>query len=382
MKTSLIILVGFLLSVSWISYLGFGWLGFTGNEVMVDGITVSAIIVTILSVVFSIMSWFLFSWATRSINYKGVMLSVITGVVMITPFRGDLGPMAAVLVGLVAGFAAHMIQKKITIPTRNKPLVIGAVTIAASYAILFAMIVSVQTTTSIWDDGSGVGAWTETPKGMQQHCGEKYMRVGNDGCILNPEFIEPNTIIIYGVPDSSRTRLSIAPHDLMMNLTDGNTVTFVNNGTTAVNIFVSDGATAMPLFDNSKSNLSFGDVKPSSQRAMTINGTGYYQFLVQDSRHGSTGVIVALSEDTDSLPVEIRAKMAQSIVGSDFRRGEGLISVGSGGAEPGITIGIDKKFRDRYDDAEQFYYEKYRKMIPFDVPIKIEFTEPIRALTG
>lgn len=123
MKTNLIvILAGFFLSASWIGYLGFGWLSFNaGSEVMVDGITISAVIVTVLSVVFSILSWFLFSWATKNINSKGMMISVITGFVLITPFAGILGPMAAVLVGLVAGFAA-------------------------SYVILFAIVISVQPT--------------------------------------------------------------------------------------------------------------------------------------------------------------------------------------------------------------------------------------------
>ena len=70
------------------------------------------------------------------------------------------------------------------------------------------------------------------------------------------------------------------------------------------------------------------------------NGTGFHKVLVQNSREGESGRIVALSDNTNSLPVEIRAKMAQTIVGSDFRQGVGLISVGSGGAEPGIPIGI------------------------------------------
>jgi ammonia channel protein AmtB len=135
-----------------VGYLIFGWVSFnTGSEVMADGITISTVIVTVSSVAFSILSWFLFSWATHSLNFKGIMLSVITGVVLITPFSGVLGPMAAVLVGLVAGFVAHMIQKKIICPTANRPLIIGAATAAASYSILFAIILSVQTTIPIWN---------------------------------------------------------------------------------------------------------------------------------------------------------------------------------------------------------------------------------------
>ncbi|KER05366.1 hypothetical protein AAA799E16_01995, partial [Marine Group I thaumarchaeote SCGC AAA799-E16] len=53
-----------------------------------------------------------------------------------------------------------------------------------------------------------------------------------------------------------------------------------------------------------------------------------------------------------------------------------------GGAEPGIRITIDEKFQETVDDAEKFYYEKYSKMIPFDVPITIEFSEPFMLATG
>jgi len=198
-------------------------------------------------------------------------------------------------------------------------------------------------------------------------CSEGYMLDGLNECILNPEFIEPNTIIIYDVIDNSRTRLSVAPHVMVMNLTDANTVTFVNNGTTTVNIF-----------DNSKGIWHFDNVPPSSQRTLIINGTGYYEVLVQNSREGETGQIVALSENTNSLPVEIRAKMAQAIIGGNFRELPELVGVGSGGAPgTGVSITINEKELELYEDAKSYYYEKYSKIIPFDVPITIEFAEPI-----
>lgn len=207
---------------------------------------------------------------------------------------------------------------------------------------------------------------------QENYCGEKYMIVGNNECVLNPEFVEPNTIIIYDVTENSGTRLSIVPHTMVMNLTGNDIVTFVNDDSTTVNIF-----------DNSKGIWNFDDVQPSSQRTLIINGTGFYQFLVQNSREGETGEIVVLSENTNSLPVETRAKMAQSIISSDLRTRSELVSVGSGGAQPGITIGIHEKFQDKHDDdAEKFYHEKYSKMIPFDVPIRIEFRAPIMLQTG
>jgi len=196
-------------------------------------------------------------------------------------------------------------------------------------------------------------------------CEEKYIQRGN-GCYLDPAFIEANTIIIYDAVEISGTRLAVTPSQLVMNLTDGNAVTFVNDGLTSVNIF-----------DNAKGIWYFDNVRPSSQRTLIVNETGFYEFLIQNSLRGQQGRIAALSEDTNSLPVGIRAKMAQTVIGSHFGENDGLISVGAGGLNPGITIGIDKKFQDKYDDAERFYYEKYSNMIPFDIPITIEFSKPI-----
>ena len=52
--------------------------------------------------------------------------------------------------------------------------------------------------------------------------------------------------------------------------------------------------------------------------------------------------------------------------------------MGGGGAEIGVHITINEKELELYEDAKSYYYEKYSKMIPFDVPIIIEFDEPIR----
>ena len=214
------------------------------------------------------------------------------------------------------------------------------------------------------------------------HCGETYLEVGNGECELNPEFLEPSTVMIYDVYEKNGMRLSIAPHTMLVNMTGNDVVVFENDSPNTVNIFVSDGATPMPIFgNNAKGIQSFEGIKPSSQMMLEINATGYYQFLVQNSREGEMGEIVVLSENTNSLSVELRASMAQAIVSSDFRKDVGLLSVGSGSAEPGITIGIHEKFEDE-PNAEQFYYEKYKNMIPFDVPIRIEFHLPATFAAG
>ena len=171
------------------------------------------------------------------------------------------------------------------------------------------------------------------------------------------------------------------PHQVVIDLEQTNVVTFVNNSPDPVRI---QEVGENKIIDIPKTAWHTKTIESGEKLTMQFNSTRHYEFNVKKItdflegyfEHHATGDIVVLSNDTNSLPVEIRAKMAQSIVGSDFRKGVGLISVGSGGAEPGITIGIDEKFQHR-PDAEQFYYEKYKKMIPFDVPIWIEFSAPI-----
>ncbi len=198
------------------------------------------------------------------------------------------------------------------------------------------------------------------------NCGEKYIQRGN-ACHLDPAFIEKNTIIIYDVMNNGKPRLSVAPHAMMMNLTNGNTVTFVNEGSNTIKI----------LDTSTREKWRFENVEPSSQRILTINETGFYGFLTQNTYQGTQGRIVVLSEDTNSLLLGIRAKMAQAIVSMDFdKRNIGVISVGLGGGA-GVTIGIDEKFQGKHEDGLKFYYEYFDNLIPFDVPITIEFQEPI-----
>ena len=91
-----IILTGFFVSVGWIIFLGFSMT----EQIIVDGIMTSAIIVTIITIIFSIISYFLFSLISKNIRMDGILLSVIIGVITITPLKEILGPIAAILIGI------------------------------------------------------------------------------------------------------------------------------------------------------------------------------------------------------------------------------------------------------------------------------------------
>ena len=164
MKTrTLIIIAVFLVLIPWIHALDYD----PYNGIRVDGITISATVVMTLTITFSFISWLLLSWASKNIKAAGIPLSIITGASLILPFMGVLGPMAAIIVGVVAGFVAFMLQKKITDPTQNKSLKIATITVAASYFVLIMLVLAAQTNV-IWDTGNGIGAWTGTPEGMER----------------------------------------------------------------------------------------------------------------------------------------------------------------------------------------------------------------------
>lgn len=163
MKTSLLIIIAaFLVLLPWIQVLDVG----ITNEVVVDGITISAIIVMTITLAFSLITWGLLSWATKNIRPSGIALGVISGAAIVIPFLQVLGPMAAIIVGIVAGFVAFMLQKKMIDQTKNRPLVIAMAILAAAYLVLTIMVLAAYSS-HIWDTGSGIGTWTGTTEGVE-----------------------------------------------------------------------------------------------------------------------------------------------------------------------------------------------------------------------
>jgi len=138
-----------------------------GSQVMTDGFSVSGSTVWLISIVFSMISWFLFAWASKSIKVEGIPLSLISAAVLIIPFHGVLGPMASVIVGLVAGFVAFMFHKHIA-NRDKKSLITTIATVTASYLALTMMIILASNTFQIWDTGDSIGAWSGTADGMER----------------------------------------------------------------------------------------------------------------------------------------------------------------------------------------------------------------------
>ena len=206
------------------------------------------------------------------------------------------------------------------------------------------------------------------PKPKPLLCGKDFIQRG-DECHPDPRLLESNTVLIYSVTDNDNTRIATAPHDITIDLEKNDTVTWINKSFFTATVYDREGM------------WSTGEFKPSTQKSIQFNNTGLYDYLV-DANDRHHGEIVALSDETNSLPIELRMKMGMSMVSGNIDNDPALIGVGIGATVDGVQITINQEELKKYVDAESHYYDMYKTLIPFDVPITIDFAEPMRALTG
>ena len=101
MKNKILLLVfALFLSIFWANSI----ISVATNNVLIDGITMSVILVTMLTMVFSFVSWSLLSWANHK---KPIMVnsitSVILGFIVISPIAQISGPMLGIILGVITG---------------------------------------------------------------------------------------------------------------------------------------------------------------------------------------------------------------------------------------------------------------------------------------
>lgn len=263
MKIRVLVIIGFFASLTYVGYLSIG----LSREVMIDEITVSTLVVTVLSIVFSVLSWFLFSWASKNLSLQGIMLSVITGVVIIIPFNRDLGPIAGILMGLAGGFAAYMIGQKIA-TSKNKFLIIGLGTIAASCIIVSLLISSVQTI-SPWDAGNKVESWNKT--------------------ILDDPSPESNFLQRYHISifqNAKTMKQYVSPDFITIGL--GEKVTWSNH----------DKIPHTMTSNDPEHMWSTGVILPNESATIAFDETGIYEY---HGKPGTNGIIVVMNDDGQIL---------------------------------------------------------------------------------
>jgi len=89
--------------------LWFGWFGFNGGSAVASGsLATSAFVVTHISTAAAALSWMIAEWAYRgNPTVLGAASGAVAGLVAITPASGFVGPMSAIVIGLVAGFICY-----------------------------------------------------------------------------------------------------------------------------------------------------------------------------------------------------------------------------------------------------------------------------------
>lgn len=147
--------------------LWFGWFGFNaGSEVMVDGITVSAWVVTNIATGMAVVTWVLMSWAhTGKPSIVGAATGAVAGLVTITPASGWVGPMAAIIMGIAAGTVCYG-----AVAFKNSRKWDDALDVWGVHGmggLTGAILTGTLASPHIWDTGDGIGAWTGTPEGYE-----------------------------------------------------------------------------------------------------------------------------------------------------------------------------------------------------------------------
>jgi len=85
-----------------------GWFGFNaGSALAADGVAALAMANTFVATAAAGLSWMIFEWMAKGKpSLLGLISGVIAGLVAVTPAAGFIGPMGAIILGLIAGAVA------------------------------------------------------------------------------------------------------------------------------------------------------------------------------------------------------------------------------------------------------------------------------------
>lgn len=89
--------------------LWFGWMGFNGGSgLAADGVAINAIVVSQISAACALASWAIVQYLhVGRVGGLGLIAGAIAGLVAITPAAGTVGPLDAIIIGLVGGIVCY-----------------------------------------------------------------------------------------------------------------------------------------------------------------------------------------------------------------------------------------------------------------------------------
>jgi Amt family ammonium transporter len=136
--------------------LWFGWFGFNGGSAGASGsIATSAFVVTQFSAASAALSWMIAEWVFRGKpTALGAASGAVAGLATITPASGFVGPLSAILIGLVAGaLCYYAINLKSKFGYDDSLDVVGVHGVGSTWGVLAVGLFASKAINSAGNDG-------------------------------------------------------------------------------------------------------------------------------------------------------------------------------------------------------------------------------------
>jgi len=136
--------------------LWFGWFGFNGGSAVASGsVATSAFVVTQFSAASAALSWMIAEWAFRgSPTVLGAASGAVAGLATITPASGFVGPIPAIIIGLVAGaLCYYAVNLKTKFGYDDSLDVVGVHGVGSTWGMLAAGLFASKAINSAGNDG-------------------------------------------------------------------------------------------------------------------------------------------------------------------------------------------------------------------------------------
>jgi len=136
--------------------LWFGWFGFNGGSAVASGsLATSAFVVTHIATASAALSWMIVEWAHRgNPTALGAASGAVAGLVAITPASGFVGPVSAIIIGLIAGGVCYSaIQLKARFRYDDSLDVVGVHGVGGTWGALATGLFASKAINSAGNDG-------------------------------------------------------------------------------------------------------------------------------------------------------------------------------------------------------------------------------------
>jgi Amt family ammonium transporter len=140
--------------------LWFGWFGFNGGSAIASGsLATSAFVVTQIAAATAALSWMIAEWAYKGKpTVLGAASGAVAGLATITPASGFVGPLSAVVIGLVTGVLCYYaVNLKTKLGYDDSLDVVGVHGVGSTWGILATGLFASKAINAAGNNGLFVG---------------------------------------------------------------------------------------------------------------------------------------------------------------------------------------------------------------------------------